>query len=131
MNVQFGKGLPHYQSAVAFQRGHGLGGLLGKLIKSIVPLVRQPVVRNTLKRLGKGALQSGLSAVHEKLDSPHTKLKDNLKKHVSKNLKQLLTSSPKTKTRKRKQVITRQGKRATLSIPRTTKRRKLDIFDFK
>lgn len=131
MNVQFGEGLPHYQSAVTFQRGHGLGGLLGKFIKTIIPLVRKPIVRNTLKRIGRTALKSGLSAVQETVSNPGSNLKANLNKEIRRNLKRSFSSVPvkEKKPIKRKQVLTKKGKRATLLVPKR-KTRKLDIFDF-
>lgn len=134
MNVQLGAGLPHYQSAVSFQRGHGLGGLLGKFIKSIIPLVKQPIVRKTLKRIGTSALKSGLSAVQEKVNNPNSNLKANLKKEVRRNLKYAFRdNSIKNKSARqpnqRKKVLTKQGKKATLLIPKR-KSRQLDIFDF-
>lgn len=129
MNVQFGAGLPHYQSAVAFQRGHGLGGLLGKLLKTIIPLVRKPIVKNTLKRIGKTALKTGISAVHETVKNPKTSLKDNLKREVHRNLKYAFTpvvSKETAKPLKRKQV----RKRTRSFVVPKKKSRKLDVFDF-
>jgi len=128
MNTQVGGGLTYYQSPVAFQRGHGLGGLLGKLIKTIVPLIRKPIVQKTIKRVGQRALQSGISAVGEKLSNPQSSLKNNLRKHALKEITRA------TQPRKRKLVLTPKGKRATLNvIRRNTKKkktRKLDVFDF-
>lgn len=125
MSIQLGRGLPHFQSTVAFQRGHGLGGVLGKFIRSVIPLIQKPFVKNTLKRIGKTALRSGLSAVRDTAKSPKSSFRENLKKQIRSNI----VTSLRPPKRKGKAVITKKGKRARLVV-NGNKRRKLDIFDF-
>ena len=94
MESQIGYGLPHYQSSVVFQRGHGLGGVLGRFIKSILPIVKKPIVKRTLKRIGKTVLKTGVSAVNDTINNPSSKFKENLKKHAKSNLAAGLSVSP-------------------------------------
>lgn len=119
-NFQTGRGLPHFSSALAFQRGNGLGGVLGRLFRSIIPIFKKQIVRKTLKRIGKVALKSGLSATRVKLENPESSLGTNLKQQLKSNLKDAISRSPIKQKRKRK-----------VSFPaRSKSRRKLDIFDF-
>lgn len=57
-----GASLPHFQSPISYQRGHGLGGLLRSLFRSVVPLFKKPIVRQGLKSLGKAAATAVLEA---------------------------------------------------------------------
>jgi len=105
-----GGGLRFYTAPAVIQRGRGLGGILGRLFRTIIPLARQPIVRKTLKRLGRAAIDSSASALKEKLDRPSdTSFRTSLKRNLEKNL-----------TRPR-----RPKKRQTI------KKRPLDILDFK
>ena len=51
---QAGGALPYFAGA-QYQRGHGLGSLLGGLLRSAMPLIKRGVVA-----LGKGALKTGV-----------------------------------------------------------------------
>ena len=58
---QAGKGYPVYAGR-RFQRGHGLGSIIGSLFKSAVPLLKKGA-----KVLGKEALKTGLNVAHDAL----------------------------------------------------------------
>ena len=130
MNIQHGRGLPYYHSTVAFQRGHGLGGVLGKLFKTLVPLIQKPVVRKTLKRIGRSALDTGISAVRDTVSTPNSKFSDNLKRHTKRNIGNILTKSKKGNRKPIARAVTTKGKRAILVKAKPREKRKLDIFDY-
>lgn len=136
MHRQSGGSLPHFHSAVAFQRGHGLGGVLGKFLRYIVPILKKPVVKRTLKRVGRAALHTGLDT----LNTPARKrsLKESVRKNILRQVVRpaLNPSSTPRKTptpqsrhrRERKTLIANTGKRVRQTPARKT--RKLDVFDF-
>lgn len=142
MSIQIGRGLPHFQSAVAFQRGHGLGGVLGKFIRSVIPLFRKPIVKNTLKRIGKSALKSGLTAVRDSVSNKNSSFKENFSKQLRSNFidalkrRQPTTTTATTAIKRRTTVKSRKGKKRGSRTPfgssgvRRGGRRKLDVFDF-
>lgn len=55
---QVGSGLPYYSGSTGLQRGYGLGGLLGGLFRSAMPLLKKGVAA-----VGKQALQTGMEIV--------------------------------------------------------------------
>ena len=64
---QVGKGLPIF-SGPALQKGYGLGGILGGLLRSAVPLLKQGA-----KAVGKQALRSGLGLAQDALSGQNVK----------------------------------------------------------
>jgi hypothetical protein len=122
---QTGSGLPHFQSSVAFQRGHGLCGVLGRLFRSVIPILRKPVVGKTLKRIGRAALRTGLNAAKESINKG-VPVKQSLK-NSAKAQGQRLIELTKRDLRKRKPH--RRSATTTVS-KRKRKKRSLDIFDF-
>ena len=61
--------LPHFRSSVAFQRGRGIGGLLGSLVRRVIPFFSTPIVKKGIKHIGKAAttalLEAGQKALAE------------------------------------------------------------------
>lgn len=127
MSNQSGTGLPHFQSTVAFQRGHGLGGVLGRLFRSVIPLLRKPVVGKTLKRIGRAALRTGLNAAGESL-TKGVPLKQSLKTSARAQSQRLIELA-KQDLQKKKPQPKRQPKKTTTVRKRKT-HRPLDIFDY-
>ena len=58
----------YYSSPVTFQRGHGLGNVLSKVFRSIIPLFKNPLVRKGAERVGSAVLNTGLSSLQDKLN---------------------------------------------------------------
>jgi len=59
--------LPHFKSAVSYQRGRGFGGLLRGIFRAVTPLLRQPIVKKTLQKIGKAAAFATLDASQKAL----------------------------------------------------------------
>lgn len=59
---QTGGMLPHFQSSVAYQRGRGLGGLIGSLVRRVIPFFSKPIVKKGLRNIGKTAATALLDA---------------------------------------------------------------------
>lgn len=61
--------LPHFRSTIAFQRGRGIGNLLGSLVQRVIPLFSKPIVKKGIKHIGKAAttalLEAGQKALAE------------------------------------------------------------------
>ena len=110
-----------FYAGVKRQQGYGLGGLLAKLGRYVVPLLK-PIA----KSVGKQAIRSGISLAGDILEghNPKEAFKQNLKDGTKKLFKKVVkinTPAKKTVKRKRKakKVISSKSKR-----PRTQ-----DIFD--
>ena len=104
---QGGSGVPVY-GGIKFQRGYGLGNVLGSLVRSAVPLLKQGA-----KAVGKRALKAGLNIAQDALTSKTRVVKRRVKKR-----------KPATK-RKAPGKRHQSGKRRR--VGQTTIRR--DIFD--
>ena len=87
-SVPLSGGMTYYSSPIPYQRGRGLGGVLVKLFKQVVPfLKRNPKFATNLKRVGKGVAQAGISAAQaalEKKDPFGRNFKRNIKKEARK-----------------------------------------------
>ena len=60
-----------YFSGASHQRGHGLGGLFGKLFRTAVPIFRNtvmPVLKKAGKEVAKEALTTGVGVATDLLD---------------------------------------------------------------
>ena len=61
--------LPHFRSSVGVQRGRGIGGFFGSLVRRVIPLFSRPIVKKGLKTVGKAAatalLEAGQKAIAE------------------------------------------------------------------
>lgn len=67
---QSGSGsLPHFRSAIGYQRGRGLGSLLGSLVRRVIPLFRSPIVKKVGKSVGKAATTALLEAGQKALSA--------------------------------------------------------------
>jgi hypothetical protein len=129
---QSGAGLPHFQSTVAFQRGHGLGGVLGRLFRSVIPLLRKPVVGKTLRRIGRATLRTGLNAAGESL-AKGVPLKQSLRTSAKAQGQRLIDLAKRDLDPKKKELKRKPKKTiATAAVKRrkTQHHRSLDIFDF-
>lgn len=64
---QAGRGFPVYAGR-PYQRGHGLGSIIGSLFKSAVPMLKRGA-----KALGKEALKTGLGIASDALEGQNVK----------------------------------------------------------
>jgi hypothetical protein len=140
------------------QRGAGIGSVLSRVFRAIIPIFSKPAVKTTLKSLGSAALDAGIQAVSKKFENPSISLKsafqegakkfkqdakDELKKAFESELssrKRPLSTEEDTvgsgmARKKRRQSSVRRrsvgigtGKKAIRK--RTHRSRPLDIFDF-
>lgn len=69
---QSGRGEPGYFFAgPSYQRGHGIGGLFGKLFRAAVPMFKssiKPMLKKGAKAVAKEALTTGVSVANDMLD---------------------------------------------------------------
>ncbi len=129
---QVGQGIPVFEGG-NLQRGYGLGGILGGLLRSAVPLLKQGV-----KAIGKHALKTGVNIAQDALAG------QNIKTAAKRRLKETGTTLGQQAVRKmtgngkkggnysRKNAIKRKRKRRSSVSSRQHKRqrRSRDIFDF-
>lgn len=85
-----GQGLPVYMSRHAYMRGHGLGNILAKLFRGVMPFINKPIVKQGLKKVGKSVLRAGVNAASEALEGDKN-FGDALKEASKKEARQLLT----------------------------------------
>ena len=105
-----------FYAGVKRQQGYGLGGLLAKLGRFVLPILK-PVA----KSIGKQAIRSGVQMAGDILDgqSPKQAFKQNLKQGTKELFSKAVRKKPVKRKRKAKRVISSKTKRA----------RKQDIFD--
>ena len=128
---QVGQGIPVFQGA-NLQRGYGLGGILGGLLRSAVPLIKQGV-----KSLGKHALRTGVSIASDTLAGQNfkTSAKRRLKEAGTRlghqAVRKMTNSGNRGGNRKRQNAIKRKRttRNSVISRQRKRQRRSLDIFD--
>lgn len=131
----------YYTSPLTYQRGAGLGNILSKAFRTILPLFKKPIVQRGLKRVGSALLNTGVAGLSDHLETK-TPLKQSLKRQALRESKQLLksiappakkqqpppprrlSSGEETSRRYQKQGKRRRGEAGGVV------RRKLDIFDF-
>ena len=79
---------PIYSVPPVVQRGHGLGRLLGGLIRTIRPLFFSGL-RTAGKALGREALRTGGKILTDIADNPETGIKEIISKHVQSTVQNL------------------------------------------
>ena len=102
---QVGSGMSFYQGSPGLQRGYGLGGLLGGLFRSAIPLLKKGAAT-----VGKQALQTGMEIAEDVISGQN--IKSATKRRVKQAGKQL---GAKVKRR----VQTGKGKRGRKPKPKT------------
>ena len=65
---QAGSGIPVYRGSTGLQRGYGLGGLLGGLFRSAMPLLKKGAMA-----VGREALQSGMDIAQDVMNGQNVK----------------------------------------------------------
>ena len=65
---QIGSGMPVYRGSTGLQRGYGLGGLLGGLFRSAIPILKKGVMA-----VGREALQSGIDIAQDVMSGQNVK----------------------------------------------------------
>ena len=61
----------HYFKGTTYQRGHGLGGLFGRLFRAAVPLFKNtvsPLLKRGAKAMAREALKTGVGVANDLLD---------------------------------------------------------------
>ena len=109
-----------FYAGVKRQQGYGLGGLLAKLGRYVLPILK-PVA----KSIGKQAIRSGVQMAGDILEgyNPKQAFKQNFKQGARALFKKVVKKNPPKKTVKRK----RKAKRVVSS--KLKRARKQDIFD--
>ena len=102
---QAGRGYPVY-TGTRYQRGHGLGSIIGSLFKSAVPLLKRGA-----KTLGRKALKTGLNLASDIMEG----------QNVTQATKSRLKSTGQNLLQKAMDTVGPPGKR---SIKRAAKRKK-------
>lgn len=65
---QVGSGLPYYSGSTGLQRGHGLGGLIGSLFRTAMPLLKKGAAA-----VGRQALQTGVEIAEDVMGGKNVK----------------------------------------------------------
>ena len=105
-----------FYAGVKRQQGYGLGGLLAKLGRFVLPILK-PVAKSIRKQ----AIRSGVQMAGDILDgqNPKQAFKQNLKQGTKKLFQKVVKKKPVKRKRKAKRVISSKTKRS----------RQQDIFD--
>ena len=123
---QVGRGHPVF-TGPRTQRGYGLGGILGGLFRSAMPLLKQGA-----KTLGREAIRTGVGIAQDALEGKNVKTSaQNRLRRAGRSLANSALRSVRTRiTGARKRGIKRKasGRRA-ISSSRKRARRSHDIFD--
>lgn len=90
--------LPHFRSAVSYQRGRGLGGLLRGIFRRVTPLLKKPIVRKGLKTLGKAAATAMLEAGQQALQDEGPSFTSALKTASQRQAQGLIREARRTMT---------------------------------
>lgn len=118
---QVGRGLPVF-TGYHHQRGHGLGGILGRLARSALPFLK-----SAAKTLGKQALYTGTEIMNDALQGEH--IKTSAKRRLGQAGQRMVTSVLEGSTSRRK-PLKRKAKPKNVRRQRTKRvKRSLDIFD--
>ena len=125
---QVGQGMPTFQGP-NLQRGYGLGGILGGLLRSAMPLLKQGA-----KVLGKHALKTGVNIATDALAGQSLKAATKRRLQESgKTLGRQVVNRMRGGGRGRKQNKSIKRKRTSgpkvISRKRKIQRRSRDIFD--
>ena len=126
-----------------FQRGHGLGALLGSFFRSIIPALGRtvtPLLKTGAKAVGRHALRAGGKVLQDAMRGDN--LKSSLRKRTGEELSSLVETAIKkvstpstsrveeTAIKKPHKVVNRSPKKKPKKKRgKTAGRRKRDIFD--
>lgn len=130
--VGSGTGLPVYHGSTRLQRGYGLGGLLGGLFRSAMPLLKKGAMT-----VGRQALQTGVDIAQDVISGQNVKtaakrrLKAAGKQLGSKALRKIQTGKGNRNVKKPSQTrgIKRGRNRETVSSKGSKRRRRSPIYD--
>ena len=116
---------PVFRGAV-FQKGHGFGDVFKKFFRWIVPIVKQHAapIANTV---GKEALKSAVNIATDTIDGKD--FSQSTKNRVKESLNNLSTIYGNGRKKNRKKGIKVASHSLKKKTKKTTKKRKLDIFD--
>lgn len=78
-----------FYSPTAIQGGLGLGNVLARLARGIIPLFHNPTVQTGLRKIGKSVATAGLNAAQTSLENPNISFKQALREQGTKQLYKL------------------------------------------
>lgn len=113
--------LPYFSSPVAYQRGRGFGSVLRSIFRGIIPLMRKPIVRQGLKRLGQATTTALIEAGQRALDDSNVTFGSALKNASKSQAQALLNEARSQLVGQGKQRSRRKKKRLT-STKRVSKK---------
>lgn len=127
----FGAGIPVFKSSVAFQRGHGLGSILGRLVKTIIPVISKRTVKKGLSKLGKAAALAAVDAAQQSLSTPNKSFKEALKVTGKERTQGLLKEAKQAMSNQSRKTIKGGRKVKSPRYPTRGRRvvRRRDVFD--
>ena len=120
----------YYSSPLTFQRGHGLGNILSKIFRSVVPILQRPIVKKGLKRAGSALLSSGVDYLNRDIPLKQS-LRDTAVSEGRQLAKRFVRATQPSPSSSRVRAPRGRTRSVTAAAKRKTKKRKLDIFDFK
>ena len=128
---QVGQGIPVFEGA-NLQRGYGLGGILGGLLRSALPMLRRGV-----QSFGKQALSTGLNIAQDTINGQNFKaaakrrMKETGRTLGKQVVKRMAGKRSSRKSYSKKKTIKRKRSRGSSisSRQRKRQRRSPDIFD--
>ena len=137
-NQKGGGPIPVFRGS-SYQKGYGIGSIIGGLFKSVLPVLKStalPILKSGAKRLGKTALKTGFNILNEGLDGKNLKqsairnltqagsdlLDSTLTKSTNQRKRKKPTKSKKNKRKRTSVMPIRQNKSAKGRAPR-------DIFN--
>ncbi len=111
---QVGSGMPFYRGSTGLQKGYGLGGLLGGLFRSAMPLLKKGAAA-----IGKQALHTGLEIAEDVMGGQN--VKSAAKKRIKQAGKQLGSKAiRKIQTGKGKKRKNNNNRKSRAKIRRTS-----------
>lgn len=128
---QTGSGMPFYRGSSGLQRGHGLGGLLGGLFRSAIPLLKKGAMT-----VGREALQSGIDIAHDVMNGQNVKTATKRRvKTAGRNIgRKAITKLQKGKGRKKQTTKSKKrgkkrGRKSQVVSTKDNKRRRRSYND--
>ncbi len=129
-----GGSIPHF-SGVQFQKGYGIGNVLGNLFRNIIPIARtafkvaQPVLKKTGKNILRKGIQTGVKVIKKVGEGEN--IKEVLNRESRQALKEIRNQALSDITQLRTKKINKNERKRKRKKPvySKTKRIKRDILD--
>ena len=121
---QVGSGLPYYSGSKGLQRGHGLGGLIGSLFRTAMPLLKKGA-----EAVGRQALRTGVDIAEDVIGGKNVKsatrnrVRQAGRKLGTRALKKIQKGRGRKKTTKKRKTKTKRGAKRPSTRGKGIKRR--------